>query len=124
MAGRCGSALPARSSQSATFMALSHVEPRKPDRIALAVEERDGLVERHPDDVRVGADELDRERAGETLDSIAAGLAAPLAGGEIALHLLPGQALEPQAGLDDALAQLVARGHEAHGRIDPVGAAG
>src|SRR5215217_3141293 len=96
MAGRCGSALPARSSQSATFMALSHVEPRKPDRIALAVEERDGLVERHPDDVRVGADELDRERAGETLDSIAAGLAAPLAGGEIALHLLPGQALEPK----------------------------
>src|SRR3954465_4089231 len=112
MAGRCGSAFPARSSQSATFMASGCVEPRKADRIALAVEERDRLVERHADDVGIRADELDREGAGEPRNGVAAGLAAPLAGSEIALHLLPRQALEAQASLDHALAQLVARRHQ------------
>src|SRR5689334_24272770 len=113
-----------RSSQSARFMDLSGVEPAEADRIALAVEERHGLVEGQADDVRVGADELHDEAAGEPLDRIAAGLAAPLARGEVALELVPGEALEAQPRLDDTLADLVARGDEADRRVDPVGAAG
>ena len=58
------------------------------DRIALARQQRRGLVERQADDVGVGADDLDDEGAGDALHRIAAGLAAPFAGGEIGLDVL------------------------------------
>ena len=77
--------------------------------IALAGEERHRLVERQADDVGVGADQPDDEAAGEALDGIAARLAAPFAGGEVAVDVLARQALEADPGLDQALADLALR---------------
>ncbi len=68
---------------------LDRVEPAEADRVALAAQQRHGFVQRQADDIGVGADDLDDESAGDALRGIAAGLAAPFAGGEIALRCLP-----------------------------------
>src|SRR6266545_1643763 len=105
--------------------AASHrVEPAEPDRVALAGKQRGHLVERQPHHVAVGADHLDDEAAGDALGGIAAGLAAPFAGGEIGLDVLLGQALEAHAGLDQALAEGLVRRHQADPGMDPVIAPG
>src|SRR5262245_3056469 len=62
-----------------TARSSRRVEPRQAHRIAVAGQEAHGLVEGQPDDVGIGADELDHEAAGKPLDGIAARLAAPLA---------------------------------------------
>src|SRR5260221_9550594 len=105
-AGRDGSSLPAASSQSAKFIgpsrspgSLDRVEPAEVDREALARQQRSGLIQRQADDVGVGAGDLDDEAAGKPLCSIAAGLAAPFARGEIGLDVVVGQPLEANAGL-------------------------
>ena len=82
--------------------ALSQAEA---NRKALAVEERHRLVERQPDHVGIGADELHHEGAGKALDGVAAGLAAPFAGGEVAVELVARQALEAHPRLDEPLAE-------------------
>src|SRR5919112_1943362 len=99
------------------------VEPAEPDRIPLPVEQGCRLVERQADDVGIGADQLDHEGAGEPLDGIAARLATPLARGEIAFELVPGEALEADAGFHQALADGVLRRDETDGGVDPVGTA-
>ena len=79
-------------------------------------EQRRGLVQRQADDIGVGADDLDDEGAGEPLRGIAAGLAAPFAGGEIGLDVLLRQPLEAHAGLDQPLAERLLRRHQADRR--------
>ena len=79
-----------------------------------------GLVERQADDGGVGADEFDHEGAGEPLDRVAARLAAPFAGGEVALDLPRRQPLEAHAGLDQPLATLSLGREEADGGVDAV----
>ena len=64
------------------------------------------------------------KRAGEPLDGVAAGLAAPFAGGEVALDVLARQALEAHPRLDQPLADLAAWRDQAERRIDAVRAAG
>src|SRR4051794_21385158 len=56
---------------------LYRVEPAEMDRETLARQQRRSLVQRQPDDVGVGAGDLDDEAAGEPLRGVAAGLAAP-----------------------------------------------
>ena len=73
-------------------------------RKALACKQRDGLIERQTNDAGIGANELDDKGPGEPLDGIAAGLAAPFAGGEIGLHILAGKALEAHPRLHQAVA--------------------
>src|SRR5262249_43136574 len=73
------------------------VDPAEMDRIALAAEERDRLVKRQADDVGIGADELDQKAAGNALRCIAAGLAAPFAGGEIGFDVSLRQPFEAHA---------------------------
>jgi hypothetical protein len=63
-------------------------------------------------------------RCRQALDAVGAGLAAPLARGEIAVDLVAGQPLEANLGLDDLLAQLACRRDQADAGIDPVAAAG
>ena len=82
------------------------------DRIAFAGEQRGGFGERKADDVGVRADEPLNESAGEALDRVTAGLAAPFAASEIGLELLARQALEPEARLDQAAPRGPARGDE------------
>src|SRR6266568_5682797 len=55
------------------------IQPAEMQRVALASEQRHGLVQRQADHIGVGADQLDHEGPGEPLDRIAAGLAAPFA---------------------------------------------
>ncbi len=62
--------------------------------------------------------------AGDALRRVAAGLAAPFAGGEIGLDVLVGQPLEAHAGLDEALAEGLLRRHQADRGMDAVVAAG
>src|SRR5579872_6781324 len=76
------------------------VEPAEMDRIALAAKERDGFVERQADDVGIGTDDLHQKAAGDALRGVAAGLAAPFAGGEIGLDVFIGEPLETHPGLD------------------------
>src|ERR1700745_1752906 len=83
---------------------LHRVEPAEADRAALAPAQGHGLIERQADDVRVGTDQLDDEGAGDALRCIAAGLAAPFAGGEVGLDILLRQPLEAHAGFHQALA--------------------
>ena len=81
------------------------------------------LIERQADDIGVGADHLDHERAGDALHGIAAGLAAPFAGADIGLDVVLAQALEAHAGLDQALAKRLLRRHQADRGVDAVVAA-
>src|SRR5262245_22062703 len=104
--------------------ALRCVEPAEADWIALTGEQRRGLVERQPDHVGVGADDLHDEAAGDALCGIAAGLAAPLTGGEIGLDVLVRQPLEADLGLDQALAKRLGRRDQADRGVDPVIAPG
>ena len=67
---------------------LAGIEPAEADRKALAAHQRDRLVERQADDVGVGADHLDHERAGDALHGVAAGFAAPFAGADIGLDVV------------------------------------
>src|SRR5437773_12378619 len=94
------------------------------DRIPLADKEGHDLVERQADDVAVGSHELHHERAGEALNGVAAGLATPFAGGEIALRVLARQALEAHPRLDQALADVALGGDECEAGIDAVRAGG
>ena len=55
------------------------VEPAEAHGVALPAQQVDRLVERETDHGAVGSDELDDEGAGNALDGIAAGLAAPFA---------------------------------------------
>ncbi len=80
--------------------ASCRVGPAVAHRIALAGQQRHGLGERQADHIGVGAHQLHHEGAGKALDGIAAGLAAPFAGGEIGLDILARQALEAHPGLD------------------------
>ena len=64
----------------------SRVEPAEMNRIPLAGEQRHRLVQRQADDVGIGTDDLDQKRPGDALRRIAAGLAAPFAGGQIGLE--------------------------------------
>src|SRR5208282_1948049 len=98
--------------------------PLPVDIIAFAGEQRRSFSERKADDVRVGADEPLNERAGEALDRITAGLAAPFAALEISLELAAGQALEPEARLDQAAPRRAARGDKRKAGVDAMGAAG
>src|SRR6476620_6205326 len=73
---------------------------------------------------RVGADKPDNEAAGDPLGGIAAGLAAPFAGGQIGLDVLLGQALEAYPRLDQPLAIGVRRGYQTNAGMDAVIAPG
>ena len=76
-----------------------------------------------PTTLRVGADELDDEGAGDALRRVAAGLAAPFAGGEIGLDVLVRQPLEAHARFHQALAERLLRRHQADRGVDAVIAA-
>src|SRR5690606_10192549 len=69
-------------------LALTCLEPVEMKREALARQQRRHLRERQADDIRVRADDLLHKAAGEALDRVAAGLAAPLARGDVALDVL------------------------------------
>src|SRR6266571_1810636 len=59
--------------------ASHRAEPAEMHRIALARQQRDGLLQRQSDHAGVRADDFHDEGAGKPLDGIAAGLAAPFA---------------------------------------------
>jgi len=64
------------------------VEPAGADWIALAGQQRGHFVERKPDDVGLGAHDLDDEAPGDPLRRVTAGFAAPFARGEIGLDVI------------------------------------
>ena len=76
------------ATEAALCRRRQRVDPAGVDREPFAGQQRHGLVERQAHHVGVGADQLDDERAGDALGRIAAGLAAPLAGGEIGVKVL------------------------------------
>src|SRR3979409_675437 len=79
----------AKADARAMTIEFSHrVDPAEMDRIALAREQRDGLVERQAHHIGVGTDQLDHETPGQPLHRVATGLAAPFAGREIGLDVL------------------------------------
>src|SRR5262249_26002493 len=112
-----------RQALPAAQLLLHRVEPADPDRKALACEQRRGLIERQPDDVGIGADALHHEAAGNALCRIAAGLAAPLTGGEIGLDILLRQPLEAHFGFDQTLPESLLGRDQADRGVDPVIAA-
>src|SRR6516162_6009030 len=75
------------------------VDPAEMDRIALAAEQRQRLVQRQADNVGIGTDELDHKSASDALRSIAARFATPFAGGEIGFDVLFRQTLKSHARL-------------------------
>src|SRR5579871_5788208 len=103
---------------------LSNIQPTEMDRIAFAAEEGRRLVERQPDDVGKRADDLDNKASGDALRRVAAGLAAPFAGGEIGLNVLLGQPLEAYAGLHVSLAKRLLGRHQTHRRVNTMIAPG
>ena len=64
------------------------------------------------------------EGAGDALHGVAAGLAAPLARGEVGIDVLARQPLEAHARLDQAPAELAGGADQDDAGVDPVGAAG
>src|SRR5258708_33132989 len=93
------------------------------DRVALAAEQRHGLVERQADDVGIGADDLHKKAPGYALRGVSAGFAAPFAGGEIGFDVLVGEPLEAQPRLDVALTpRLLLRDQTPRGMIAVVAA--
>src|SRR5436190_14325842 len=83
---------------------LDRVQPAEMDRIPLAAEERHRFVEWQADHVCIGANHFYDKRAREPLHRVAAGLAAPLARGEIPFKVLAREPLEAHPRLDEALA--------------------
>ena len=81
----------------------------KPSPVSNAVTSVSG----RPDDIRVRADDLLDEAPGQSLDRVAAGLAAPFARGEIALDVLGREAPEAHARVDDLDAHAVVGGDQA-----------
>src|SRR5262249_10914229 len=69
-------------------------------------------------------DEPLNERAGEALDRISPGLAAPLAALQIGFELLARQALEPEPRLDQPPSHRAARGDKRKSGKDAMSAAG
>src|SRR5687767_7026597 len=102
---------------------LHRVEPAETDRIALAAQQAHRLVKRQPDHIAVGADQLDHEGAGNALDRVAAGLAAPFAGGEVGLDVLGGEPLEADPGFNQAVTKRLARRDDGDRGVDAVIAA-
>src|SRR5581483_5107740 len=100
------------------------VEPAETDGIAFAAEQRHDFVERQADDVGVGTDDLDDESPGNALRGIAAGLAAPLAGGKVRLDVFFREALEAHARLHEPLTECFLRRDQADGRVDTMIASG
>src|SRR5262245_58497171 len=109
---------------SRAMRAASGIQPTEMNREALAGQERKRLVKRQPDYIAIGAHDLDRESAGQPLDRIAAGLAAPFAGGEIGLDILARKPLEAHPRLHQALPEALVRGHHADRGMDPMVASG
>src|SRR5665647_3899980 len=70
----------------ASLGGLAGIQPAESDRETLAAQERDRFVQRQPHHIGVGADQLDHERAGDALDGVATGFAAPFAGAYIGLN--------------------------------------
>src|SRR5665213_4559682 len=103
---------------------LAHAEPSIAEWIALAAEQRHCLIKRQPDNIRVRADQLDDEGSSDALRRVAAGLAAPFAGGEIGLDILFRQALETHPRFDEALAERFLRRQPRNRRVDTVITAG
>jgi hypothetical protein len=92
--------------------------------IALAAEQRDRFGQRQADDVGVGADQPLDEGAGEALNRVAAGLAAPFAACQIGVDFTGRQALEPEPGLDHAAPYGSAPGDQRKASEDPMAPAG
>src|SRR5690606_31830128 len=88
------------------------------DLVAFCCEQADGLVKREPDDIAVGTHQLDHECPGQSLDTIAAGLVAPFAGGEVTVDLLLRKALETNAAFHELLPQFSLRRSQAEAGID------
>ena len=103
---------------------LHRVEPAEMDRIAFAAQERHRLVQRQADDVGIRADDFHDKGSGNPLRGVAAGLAAPFAGGEVGLDVFVRQALEAHPRLHVTLAEGLLRRHQAYGGMDAVVAAG
>src|SRR2546423_13397379 len=63
------------------------IKPAEPDGIALAGQQRRGLVERQAHDIGIRAHDLDDKTARNALRGVAAGLFAPFAGRKIGLDV-------------------------------------
>src|SRR5688572_11547267 len=109
--------------RSSLRVRLAETQPVEVDRKGLAQQHADHLGQRQADDVGVGTDHLLHEAPREPLNGIAAGLAAPLARGDVGLDLLLAQALEPYARVDDLEAYAIVRGDQAEPRDHAVVAA-
>src|SRR6516225_11007936 len=96
----------------------NRAEPAEADGIALAGQQRRGLIQRQPHNIAVGSDDLDNEATRNPLRGITAGLAAPFAGRQVGLDVLLRQALEPHARFHQALAVGFVGRDQAHAGMD------
>ncbi|VTZ62490.1 conserved hypothetical protein [Sinorhizobium medicae] len=91
--------------------------------VSFADQEIDSLIKRQAYHIGVRADQLHDEASGNALDAVSPGLAAPLAGREIALDIHRGKPLEAHLGVDHLLTKRAVGRDEADARIDAMAAA-
>ena len=102
------------------------LEEARTGEIAFAggAQQRARLIERQADDAGEGAGDGPHQRLGPPLDGVAAGLAVPLAGGEIGGELLLGEPLEGDRRGRQPVAGAAVGVDQGDRRMNPVTAAG